>query len=238
MPRPQFTIASLNARWGLDVTDRPFGLAEAVAGFGTDVVAVQEVFEPDGAPHPLDTVARAGGYRRLGAALSPSFVAPRPEITRDPDLATGTWGIALLSRLPVLDVDLVDLGRAIDRWDVADRLAILARLDVDGEPVTVAAVHLSFALPNALAQLRTLHARLPRAERTVVVGDCNLWGPVAATALGGRRRAVRGRTWPAHRPHSQLDHVLLGDGLRATSGEVLPPVGSDHLPIRATIRVV
>lgn len=233
----RFTVTSFNARWGLDLDDRPFGLDAVVAGFDTDVIAVQEVFDPDGGPHPLHDVAAAGGYRVVEAPLSPSFVVPRPEITTDRDEATGTWGIVLLSRLPIRRVEVVDLGRLLDRWDVATRYAIVADLTVDDATVTVAVVHLSFALPNAVAQLRTLNGLLPRSQRSIVVGDCNLWGPWAATALGGRRRAVRGRTWPAHRPHSQLDHILLSDGLTAIRGEVLAPAGSDHLPIRAELAV-
>jgi endonuclease/exonuclease/phosphatase (EEP) superfamily protein YafD len=64
----------------------------------------------------------------------------------------------------------------------------------------------------------------------------NFWGPPAAALLPGWRRAVRGRTWPAHRPHSQIDHVLVRDDVEALGGEVLPDVGSDHRPLRVTLR--
>ena len=64
-------------------------------------------------------------------ALTPSFVDPRPEITPDPARADGTWGVALLSRLPVLAVREVELGRAVERWDVAARPAILADVELD-----------------------------------------------------------------------------------------------------------
>lgn len=228
-------MASFNARWGLDLENRPYGIADVVERFDTDLVAVQEVFEPNDEPHPLAEVAERGGYRIMGTSLAGSYLDPRPEITRDRATATGEWGIVLLSRLPVIEVRTLDLGRLVDRWDVADRLALTATVAVDGHRLVIAAVHLSFALPNAVAQLRTLADRIPRRVRSVVVGDCNLWGPMAAAVLGGRRRAVRGRTWPAQRPHSQLDHILLSDGLSALEGSVLEPVGSDHLPIRATI---
>jgi endonuclease/exonuclease/phosphatase family metal-dependent hydrolase len=46
---------------------------------------------------------------------------------------------------------------------------------------------------------------------------------------------VRGPTYPAHRPLVQLDHLLAGPGLRAEAAEVLPGVGSDHLPVRAQL---
>ncbi len=233
---PDLTITSFNARWGRSLDDVPFDLADVVAGFGTDVIAVQEVWDPLDGPDPLGAVAARLGYHLTEVPLSGSTVDPTPAITPVPEEATGTWGIALLSRLPVRGVRVVDLGRVVERWDVATRHAILAELDLDGCPVTVAAVHLSFALPNAVAQLRRLHGFLPRHHPSVVVGDCNLWGPAAAALLGGRARAVRGRTWPADRPHSQLDHILPSPELTVVRGRVLPTAGYDHHPIQATHR--
>ncbi len=234
---PTFTITSFNAHWGLTADDDPFDLAAMVASFDTDLVSIQEVWDPADDPGRLRHIADTHGYHVVEVPLAASFVHPRPEITTDPQLATGTWGIAFLSRLPVTGTEIVDLGRWFDRWDVATRYAILADVVVGSATVTVATVHLSFALPNAVAQLRRLNEILPRHRSSVVVGDCNLWGPPAAKVLGGRRRAVRGRTWPAHRPHSQLDHILLSPDLHSDQGRVLPPAGSDHLPVQARIWV-
>ena len=234
---PTFTVTSFNTRWGLTVEDEPFDLLAAVAGFATDVIALQEVWEPTAGGSGLDTAAPELGYQVVHVPLSPSRVHPKPEIVPDPAEASGTWGVALLSRLPVRATRIVDLGRMVERWDVADRYAILAELDVGGTAVTVAAVHLSFALPNALAQLRRLGGYVPAHRPSVVVGDCNLWGPMAETVVGGHRRAVRGRTWPAARPHSQLDHILVSPSVQVDGSSVLPPAGSDHLPVQAQLRV-
>lgn len=234
---PTFTISSFNARWGLTVDDEPFDLHSVVASFDTDLVALQEIWDPEDDPSRLHQLAEAHGYQVVDTPLAASFIHPRPEITTDLHQATGTWGIAFLSRLPVTGFEIVDLGRLFDRWDVATRYAVLADVKVGPATVTVATVHLSFAMPNALSQLHRLKKVLSQKQLSVVAGDCNLWGPAAAAALGGRRRAVRGRTWPAHRPHSQLDHILLSQGLRADHGRVLPPAGSDHLAVQATIRV-
>jgi endonuclease/exonuclease/phosphatase family metal-dependent hydrolase len=46
---------------------------------------------------------------------------------------------------------------------------------------------------------------------------------------------VRGRTWPARRPHSQIDHILVSGEINVRGGEVLPDVGSDHRPVRAEL---
>lgn len=232
-----FTIATFNARWGLTPTDVPYDVAAVVADLDTDVVSLQELWHPaDGRPDVLATLAEAG-YRAVHVPLSGSFVDPAPEITPIPHQATGTWGVVLLSRLPIRAVRIVDLGRLVERWDVAERHAIIAEVAVGGAPVSVTALHLSFALPNAAAQLRRLAGYLPRHRPSVVAGDCNLWGPVAAATLTGHRRTVVGRTWPAHRPHSQLDHILVSSGVELVAGEVRPPTGSDHRPVRATLRV-
>lgn len=235
---PHLTIATCNARWGLRPDDTPFDLVDALASFGADVVSVQELWLPDDERGAIEAQVAALGYRMDAVALSPSFVDPTPQITEDPHRATGTWGVALLSRLPVRSTRVVDLGRLVERWDVAERLAVVDEIEVDGEVVSVAAVHLSFVLPNAIAQLRRLHAVLPRHRPSIVAGDCNLWGPATAALVGRHRRAVRGRTWPAHRPHSQLDHLLVSPELEVIDGRVLDPIGSDHLPVRARLAVV
>jgi endonuclease/exonuclease/phosphatase (EEP) superfamily protein YafD len=50
-------------------------------------------------------------------------------------------------------------------------------------------------------------------------------------------RAVRGRTWPARRPHSQIDHIWIDDGLAVVDAGVGAATGSDHRPVRARLRV-
>ena len=232
-----FTITSFNALWGHTPDGATFDLVEVVAGFDTDVVALQEVWDPVGVQPGICERFQGLGYQVLHLPLSPSSVDPHPEITHRPEDSAGTWGVALLSRLPVQRSREVELGRLVERWDVAHRRAVLADLDVAGTTVTVAAHHLSFVLPNAAAQLRRLGQWLPTDRPTVVAGDCNLWGPVAARMLGRHRRAVRGRTWPAHRPHSQLDHLLVSERIEVVDQAVLPTAGSDHLPVRATLRV-
>jgi endonuclease/exonuclease/phosphatase (EEP) superfamily protein YafD len=66
----------------------------------------------------------------------------------------------------------------------------------------------------------------------------NTWGPMVVTLfMPGWRRAVVGRTWPAWRPHSQIDHILVRGALQPVHGEVLPDGGSDHRPVRAELRI-
>jgi endonuclease/exonuclease/phosphatase family metal-dependent hydrolase len=232
-----FTLTSFNARWGLDVADRPFDLHATCRRFDTDVIAVQEVWNPHDGCAGVRVIAADLGYEVHEVALAGSSIRERPEISRDPAMTDGSWGIALLSRRPIRSVRTVDLGRLIHRWDPASRLALVAELDIDGAAVTVAVVHLSYVLPNAVAQLRHMRSFLPTGRPSIVAGDCNLWGPVASAAMAGWRQAVRGRTWPAARPHSQLDHIFVSPDIAVVRSTVLPPAGSDHRPIQAELRL-
>jgi endonuclease/exonuclease/phosphatase family metal-dependent hydrolase len=53
----------------------------------------------------------------------------------------------------------------------------------------------------------------------------------------GWRRTVRGATYPSHRPHSQIDHVLVNDHLECVEAEVADDRQSDHRPVRVRLRV-
>ena len=149
----------------------------------------------------------------------------------------GRWGIAVLSRLPVARTDVLDLGRlARDR---AHRAALAVAVGASAE-VTVVGTHMSHITYGAPAQF----LRLGRAIRgtvgprpAVLAGDMNLWGPPVSLLLPGWRRALRAKTWPAWRPHSQVDHVLVHGRLFVLGGTVLGTVGSDHLPLRVTLAI-
>jgi endonuclease/exonuclease/phosphatase (EEP) superfamily protein YafD len=88
------------------------------------------------------------------------------------------------------------------------------------------------------AQYRRLAAALPSVTTAAVLaGDMNLWGPPVSSYLRGWRRAVVGKTWPAHRPHSQLDHVLTTPPVTVVEAGVAEFAGSDHRPVVVTLAV-
>jgi endonuclease/exonuclease/phosphatase family metal-dependent hydrolase len=63
----------------------------------------------------------------------------------------------------------------------------------------------------------------------------NMWGPPLSAFFRGWRRVIRGRTWPAFRPHSQLDHLLVTPSVAVIDARIAGRTGSDHLPVRATL---
>jgi endonuclease/exonuclease/phosphatase family metal-dependent hydrolase len=157
---------------------------------------------------------------------SPRFASAQP----------GSWGVAVLSRLPVTASAVIDLGRlARDR---ARRAALALFVEAAGIELVVVGVHMSHLTYGAPRQF----LRLARAIRAtfatmpvVLAGDMNLWGPPVRLFFPGWRRAVRARTWPAWRPHSQVDHVLVRGALRVIDAKAFGPVGSDHRPLRVTL---
>jgi endonuclease/exonuclease/phosphatase family metal-dependent hydrolase len=153
----------------------------------------------------------------------------------------GTWGVALLVRpdWPIEDVRVVQMR--VLPMDRVRRAALVVDLTVEGLPLSVAGTHMAhmhFGAHRNWAELRR-GLRTEARPDAVLAGDMNTWSPVVRFFMPGWRRSVRGRTWPAWRPHSQIDHILVrGSRLRAVSGSVLPHGGSDHRPVRAQLEVV
>lgn len=192
-----------------------------------------------GTPAVPAAVATTGS----GAAAGRSPVVVRGAGSGGPAAAAGprgTIGTAVLSALPVRRSEAVPLHRLAG--DQARRSLLLCTLAFGDTELHLAATHMTHLSQGSLrhfAAVRQLLAeRWPRPGLPrLLVGDMNLWGPVVERVLPGWRRAVVGRSWPAVLPVAQPDHILVGGGLVAVAGGVLPPVGSDHRPVRAELRL-
>ena len=156
---------------------------------------------------------------------------------RTMSVTSGSWATSLLSRLPILHSELIDLPAL--RGDPARRKAILATLDTGNDtPLTVIGVHLGHLTQGSLRQMRALRRHIATlAGPTMLVGDLNCWGPPLRITLHGLHDAVKGATWPSWRPHSRIDHILVSDRSLVMSSQVLPSAGSDHLPIQCVVQV-
>jgi endonuclease/exonuclease/phosphatase family metal-dependent hydrolase len=221
-------------------TNGAFDVAAALRSFDADVLVLQESWWPDEGDAAVDVVATDSGATVHWASFGRGIVEPWPHIiSARPHRASGRIGLAVVSRLPARLVEMIPVGD-VPGDPASRRCALRVALDVGGQDLDLIAVHLSSRLPYAPPmQLRNLRRRLPPpGQRAVIVGDFNLWGPAVSALLPGWRRAVRGRTWPAHRPHSQIDHVLVRPDVEVVDGAVLDEVGSDHRPVRVTLRPV
>lgn len=159
---------------------------------------------------------------------SPRFTAAEP----------GSWGIAVLVRRGITVDDsrilhLPQLGR-----DRVRRAAIVVDLTVDHHQISVIGTHMSHLQFGSHRHYAALKKRLRTGEArpdAVLLGDMNLWGPPVRVFLPQWHRAVKGPTWPAGNPHSQIDHILVRGAIEIVGGEVRPNGGSDHRPVRAEL---
>jgi endonuclease/exonuclease/phosphatase family metal-dependent hydrolase len=231
---PHLTLASFNICHGGRSPQRgfaPYDVVTATRGLDADVVVLPETtMEPDG-HRSIDALAEDGYsitdiyYGRTNTAAHPK---PRPD-------GTLRFGISILSRFPVVAVKELSMGNVtID--PIPRRNALQVTVEVEGRPLHIVGIHTSSQVPvGGIINLRALAPQVPRDQPAVIAGDCNLWGPPVVACLPGWRRAVRGRTWPSHRPHSQIDHILVNDHVQVLHGEVLGDAGSDHRPVRARL---
>ncbi len=262
--RSTLRLATFNVHMGVDGWGRPYDLAGECAALHADVLVLQEAWTPDdGSPGTAAVVAERLGmdvvlqahlaHGRVYAPLStPSRRwAPRlaqvrktlrldgepwkvPAGGRDRPFVRGQWGVALLARVPCTDPTLLSLGTL--RRDPARRSVVRCATDLGGREVLVHGTHMSHLTHWSPAQYRRLAGLLPHPDvPAALVGDMNLWGPPVSSFFPAWRRAVTGRTWPAHRPHSQLDHVLITPSLAVVDARVVARTGSDHRPVVVTL---
>jgi endonuclease/exonuclease/phosphatase family metal-dependent hydrolase len=170
------------------------------------------------------------------------------------DGAGPSYGIALVSRLPVLrwevlrfraspvPVPLMVPGRrALVPVRDEPRLAVAAVVAVGGRELTMIGTHLSFVPGWNVAQLRRLRRWVTEqgfpAPR-LLLGDLNLPGGVSSLTTGWTR-LVQAPTYPSWSPRVQFDHVLADSLLPSAvrDVEVVRLAVSDHCAVIVDLTV-
>jgi endonuclease/exonuclease/phosphatase family metal-dependent hydrolase len=239
---PELTIASFNTHWGrgprgLDY--QAFEVVEACRRLDADVLVLQESWAPDDGPSDHARVAAALGMCVAAeTSLARAVIDPKPKVTgraasRSGD---GSWVLALLTGSEVRSAEVIPLPHL---WpDPVDRAVLAVEVAVDGSPLHLRATHLPHLEMGVHLSTMALRRTLPDPSvAAALIGDMNMWGwSIDAMVPRGWRRVVKGKTFPAHRPHSQIDHLLVTRSVEAVDSAVGPDLGSDHLPIRARLR--
>ena len=223
---PELRVATFNVKHGDNGGGRVDlrRLGDACATLSADVLAVQEV----------DRFARRARYRdgMRVIARATGLEAVFGEAARK---RWRTYGNVLLARGPISDVEVIRLPRPNDG---EQRVAIVARVDVDGVSLSVGATHLSFRAGEGLPQLEVLIDALARRKGPrVLLGDLNLGPEVVEPAVtgAGYRLAPTGPTFPARAPRTRIDFVAVS-GLEIVAASTPAPGMSDHLPVIAELR--
>lgn len=240
---PELTLASFNVHWGLGGRRdgfAPFDVVGACRTFEADVIVLQESWAPDDGTAQHDAVAAALGMRCVAVPLARSSIDTKPRLVARAGASSdgdGDWCLALLSRKPIRTTRTIELPQL--PLDPSARVLLHAEIDVDGTNLALVSTHFSHLEMGAPLQTAALRRGLPPVDRpAALVGDMNMWGwTVSAMTPRGWRRAVHGKTWPAPKPRHQIDHLLVTPSVEVVRSEVLEDLGSDHLPIRARLRV-
>ncbi|MEV4058439.1 endonuclease/exonuclease/phosphatase family protein [Amycolatopsis sp. NPDC049688] len=216
-PGGDFTIVSHNVN---DENPDPAGTARALATAGAQVIALEELKKSE-VPKYENALAAAYPYHSVQGTV-------------------GVW-----STFPLRDTRPVP----IMPWTRALRTTV----DTPKGPLAVFVAHLpsvrirldagftATGRDTAMGLLADAIAAEP-GPRTVLVGDFN--GTPEDRALSpitDRMRPAQnesgngfGFTWPAALPLARIDQIFAA-GVRPVAAWTLPPTGSDHLPIAATV---
>jgi len=242
----ELTLGSFNLHMGRGSGGHAAPFYDVVAAakeIDTDVLVLQEAWVPDadGEDGNVVEIATALGYE-IACTFAVARATCHDQVRlagREGDVGDGDWQIAVLSRLPVVERKVVPIGPQLPR-DPGRRALVTAAVEVAGaeQPFTVAGTHMPLLKDPVWRLVPAIRAALPPSDRPAAfAGDMNMWSwCIDRVVPKGWRRAVRGRTYPAHRPHSQTDHILITPPVEVVEATAIRQVMSDHRPIRARLR--
>jgi endonuclease/exonuclease/phosphatase family metal-dependent hydrolase len=241
------------AAWNVERGRRPDALAEVVRRTGAQLVLVSEADVGMARSGNVDVPGALAQALGMGSAYAVEFVelglgdaAEQAAVlaagggTND----RGLHGNAILCTAPLTSTSVVRIeldGRwftpTTDQPRVGGRVAVVATVELDGEPLTMASVHLESASdPDDRAeQLATVLAAVDEAgdDAAVVGGDLNTFGASFAelgslARLHGLRAAEPTRfSWPV--AHEPLFEVARAHGFEWVDANLAAPT-TNHAP--------
>lgn len=192
-----------------------------------DVLALQEVESLES--HDVELLRHLAAQTGLQAVAGPTLLRENRH-----------YGNALLTRLPILSTNRVDLT-----WRGREpRGALDMILDWDGRPLRLVATHLGLKPGERREQVRRLLSIFDadRSDHAVLLGDLNEWALWGRPLRWLRRHFAptpHPRTYPARFPLLALDRIWARP--RAALANVrthdspLARIASDHLPLKAEL---
>jgi endonuclease/exonuclease/phosphatase family metal-dependent hydrolase len=229
----ELTFASYNIHKavGLDGKRDPERIIAVLRELHADVIALQEA------------------DRRLGERES---VLPKALLDETPWIAApvarrprsiGWHGNALLVRR---DLE-IEVAEPLPLPTLEPRGAVRADLVLDGRRLRVVGAHLDLSGLRRRDQIRAMLHHCDRCDSrcpTVMMGDFNQWGrsrgALREFAAPWQSVAI-GNSFPSRRPLAPLDRIVHSGEWTCTGAAVhhsaLATVASDHLPVKATLRL-
>ena len=207
-------------------------VAAVIAAEAPDVVALEEVDLLTGRSGGVDQAARLGELTGMEHAFVPALLS----------YDGGQYGLALLSRHPILGAERIPLPSAAEQ-------RVLALFEVEVDPDQVVPVGVThFGTTGAgerQEQAAAVLAALAGRPSAILAGDLNATSSEASiAALRGsltdawsRGGSGSGNTIPAFFPTRRIDYIFLGADWTPRLTARVPGAGSqsDHRPVVATL---
>ena len=201
-------------------------VAEVLAAYGPDVVAVQEIQR-----RQARSLARRLGWR---------VIWTRKHHPYSPAVWWRTEGLAILTPHDVGDMVSASISPGVSTWTYHHRVAMAATVRRADDTLRIANTHLAAHSPDErIAQARRVALLVGDRRPAVVAGDLNAVDEAEVIReFGGLGLVDPGGDFsnPSIAPRQRLDYVLVPDG--ATVNARLTPEGgerwhqlSDHLPV-------
>ena len=227
-------VASYNIHKAVG-TDRkadPARICRALAALDADVVTLQEADKRFGARHgvlPTAMLAQAG-YDAVPFHIRPGGM--------------GWHGNAVLVRTG----HHIRSARPLDLPTLEPRGAVLAELEIDGQPLRVIGMHLDLSGLWRRRQVRAVIAHLDacaEAMPTVLMGDLNQWSERGCLNEFTRHQHFRlletPKSFHSRRPVTRLDRIIASHEWQCEGTGTLENAalraGSDHLPVWADLKL-
>lgn len=235
----QLKVASYNIHKGVGLDRRcdPDRILTVLREIDADVIALQEADRRYGLREAVIPRASIDAH-------SPWRVVEPGHYDRARTAASMGWhGNALLVRR---DIEVIE-ACTVPLPTIEPRGAVCATLRLDGQIVRVIGMHLDLSGLRRRAQVAAVCGHIAGHSdqgHAVMMGDLNEWSPSggALSAFGAPLRVLApGRSFPSRRPLAQLDRIVVSEGLEVEATGVhhstLAAIGSDHLPVWASLRL-
>lgn len=229
---------------GTDKKASPERIAEVIASYGPDIVALQELDVVLLRSGMVDQAKEIAGHLNMHFHFHPSF-----------SIEKGYFGNAILSRYPTRLVKADELPTFQYRRLLEKRGALWTEMRVEGSKVNLINTHLGLDRNERRSQIDTLLGPdwlgNPACSTPVILcGDLNA-SPLSGiyrkiiTRLYDVQKTITGErsrnTWPACFPLMRIDHIFVSSDIVVTETSVprttLTQSASDHLPLVAHIKI-
>jgi len=226
------TVTSYNIRHsrGNDGQVNLERIANVLKAHPSDFIALQEV------DREVDRSGKQNQAARLGEALAMSH-----SFAKFMDIGGGQYGLAVLSRHPILETHV---HRLPDGAEPRVALEIIAQPEGSPTKLSFVCVHLDWTREDLrLAQINALKKALEKRTHPVILaGDFNAEPnskTIAVVSSIGSLipKSAPTLTWPADQPQHEIDYIaVIGLPTAGATSSVLDnATASDHRPVTATI---